>query len=364
MKNSKLKLLLIAGLVATLGLVFTGCQDTSTLEEQPEEQIEYEIALVTDDSLIMDGGHSEVTWNSIVEFGATNGISHKYYKATEATSTAYNEAIDIAVGKGAKVVIADGETLEDVIYEAQDKYKDVKFILINAEPVNEANGDIKVHMNTVAITFATEEAGFLAGYAAVSEGYDRLGFIGENTSLDIRNYGYGFIRGANRAARENGINVEMKYRYCGEDESRDSIYSSAKKWYEDGTELIFVGGYEAVTSVAKAAEAVDGKVIGSGTDRSQLSDRVITSAVVNIPMALNKALMDYKKGNFPGGQVLEYGAAQEGVSLELKNNKLTNSQLSKYEEVLDDIASGEIKIRTGQITSVDEINAPRVIIIK
>ena len=76
--------------------------------EQPEDQVSYEIAMVTDADMIMDGGYSQVAWTAISEFGADKGVSHKYYKAPEASDEAYMETIDNAVEKGAKLIIADG----------------------------------------------------------------------------------------------------------------------------------------------------------------------------------------------------------------------------------------------------------------
>ena len=49
-------------------------------EEQPEEQIDYDIAMVTDAGMIMDGGYSEVAWTAISKFGSEKGVSHTYYQ--------------------------------------------------------------------------------------------------------------------------------------------------------------------------------------------------------------------------------------------------------------------------------------------
>ena len=50
------------------------------------------------------------------------------------------EAISNAVDQGAKVIIADGYSFEDVVYNAQKEYPDVNFILIDAEPVDGESG--------------------------------------------------------------------------------------------------------------------------------------------------------------------------------------------------------------------------------
>ena len=43
-------------------------------EVQPEEQVDYEIAMVTEAGLIMNGGYSEVTWDTISSFGEKRGV--------------------------------------------------------------------------------------------------------------------------------------------------------------------------------------------------------------------------------------------------------------------------------------------------
>ena len=80
-------LLTLVLIIGTFGIMASGC--TEKEEALPEEDVDYEIALVTDDGITDGSGHSEVAWNSIIEFGGLNGISHKYYKATEPTEQAF-----------------------------------------------------------------------------------------------------------------------------------------------------------------------------------------------------------------------------------------------------------------------------------
>lgn len=48
----------------------------------------------------------------------------------------------------------------------------------------------------LSILYAEEQAGYLAGYAAVNEGYTQLGFMGGIAVPAVIRYGYGFIQGA------------------------------------------------------------------------------------------------------------------------------------------------------------------------
>ena len=125
--------------------------------------------------------------------------------------------------------------------------------------------------------------------------------------------------------------------------------------YDKGAQVIFAAGPRIQEPVIEAAEAKDGKVIGSETDQSAKSDKVITSAIYNIRGALKEILGDYAKDSFKGGEVIQYNARNEGVSLELKNNKLSNLTTDQYKEIYDNLASGEIKFNLENIESEKDI---------
>ena len=117
----KTGMLVVIGILAfAFAAVLGGC--TNEEEALPEENVKYEIALVTDDSLVMDGGHSETAWNAITEFGGTHGISHKYYKATEQTDA---DKVKGAI-KDAATEVKDAavDATVDAINDAADASKD------------------------------------------------------------------------------------------------------------------------------------------------------------------------------------------------------------------------------------------------
>ena len=346
-------------LLAAAVLVFAFAACGAPEEEQPEEQIDYEIALVTDAGLIMDGGYSEVAWNAISEFGASEGVSHKYYKAAEATEEAYMATIDNAVSRGAKVIVADGDSFSSAVYKAQETYKDVKFVLIDAEPMNEETGKSKIDKNTTIIEFASEQAGFLAGYGAVKDGFTQLGFMGAAKTPSMMDYGYGFLQGADRAAQENGVNVNVNYHYCSKKEDRTAILDRATAWYNAGTEVIFACGTQLELPVIESAELTDKKVIAFETDKSGMSDTVVTSAVKDIDTALETILKQYKDDEFPGGTTVKYNAANEGIWLELENGKLENLSKGVYEEAYDELANNNAAVKrynSGDIASLGLAN--------
>lgn len=362
MMNGKLKRIIVCAVcvAAAFALCFAlgGCGGQE--EAIPEENVDYEIALVTDDGLINDGGHSEVAWNAIVDFGGTNGISHKYYKAAEPTDSAFEEIIRTAINRGAGLVIIDNSSMQEVAYNMQKEYPEISFAMTESEPYDE-NGDIRVDKNTVAVAFDSGQAGFLAGYTAVNEGFASVGFIGQSESDEIKGFGYGFVKGANRAAKERCSTVSMKYLYCDDSMDSEAVSKMAADMYDDGVECIFAAGGNIQDPVIEAADLHDGKVIGSITDQSSKSERVITSATYDISGAVKKLLKEYKSGEFPGGEIIRYNAFNKGIGLEVRNNRLDKLTQRQYDIVYGMLAGGDIKIRTDRVESPEEIIAPNVV---
>jgi len=346
----------ITALLLSILMIFcmAGCSNTE--DEQPEEQVNYEIAMVTDAGLIMDGGYSEVAWKAITEFGTKNGISHKYYKAAEASQNAYVDTIANAVEKGAKVVIADGHAFEDVVYDAQKKYKNVKFVLIDVQPVDSKNHNVKIAANTTTIMFASEQAGYFAGYAAVKEGFTELGFMGDEKNHVIEDYCLGFVQGADSAAQEYGVQVNVKCCYANNEIDNDVIAKKAKNWYKDGTQVIFACGSIVEQPVIEAAEIQDKKVIGYETDKSAMSDTVITSAIKDFTGALETVLDEYLDDKFPGGEVISYDASNEGVGIEFKNARFNNLDQGDYKSEMQAVAEGNITVKNSQRSTLDSLD--------
>jgi len=357
MKKSVLKkagMLIIGGVVAfAFAAALGGCGNEE--EALPEENVKYEIALVTDDSLVMDGGHSETAWNAITEFGGTHGISHKYYKATEQTDAAFINTIKTAINKGAKVVIVDNNSMANAVYEMQKQYPEIDFILLAAVFDDLENAEDLLTKNTVAAVFDAAQAGYLAGYAAVIDGSTELGFIGQSKTPDVKAFGVGYVKGAERAAGEVGAAVTMDYKYCEEGDSREAVYQKATDMYDGGAQVIFAAGSGIQEAVIEAAEVKDGKVIGSCTDQSAKSDKVITSAVYDIRGALKEILGGYVKDKFQGGLVLPFRADNDGIGLALKNNRLSNLTQDQYDAVLESLAKGEIQLNVDHVESIKDI---------
>lgn len=303
-------LLLVLVLVCTL---FAGCEGGSS-----------EIALITDKGNIDDKSFNQGSWEGVVEFAKANKISHKYYKPEEASDAGYLASIDLAVTGGAKIVVTPGYLFEVAVYEAQTKYPEVKFILLDGAPHTADYSDFNTAANTASIMYAEEESGYLAGYAAVKDGYTKLGFMGGMAVPAVQAFGYGYLKGAEDAAAELGLAdgaISATYHYTGNFEENDTNKATAKTMYQEGTEVIFACGGSVGKSVMAAAQEAGKKVIGVDVDQRYDSETVITSATKGLGASVIQVLEAiYKTNSWSNytGTTTYFDATNDGIGLPTK----------------------------------------------
>ncbi|NLW79699.1 MAG: BMP family ABC transporter substrate-binding protein [Ruminococcaceae bacterium] len=323
----------------------------STPESTPESTggaDGYEIALITDIGTIDDKSFNQGAWEGVVQYAEENNITHKYYQPTEKTDDAYLAGIDLAVEGGAKIIVTPGYLFEVPIFIAQETYPDVTFILIDGSPHNADYSEFLTADNTVGITYAEEQAGYLAGYAAVKDGNTKLGFMGGMAVPAVVRFGYGYIQGADAAAQEMGLgagSITMNYYYTGDFVATPEIQTMSASWYDnDGVEVIFGCGGAVGNSVMAAAQASDKKVIGVDVDQSGESPTVITSAMKELAISVYDTLTNYYAGSFPGGQNLIFSAENDGVGLPWGSSKFETFTQADYDAIYAKLADGSITI--------------------
>jgi basic membrane protein A len=318
----------------------------ATPDANANEAGKYELALITDVGTIDDKSFNQGSWEGVEAYAKEFNKTYKYYKPTEKSDDAYLQSIDLAIKAGAKVIVCPGYLFEVPIFTAQTKYPEVKFIILDGAP-HAGDYNVQVADNTNAIFYAEEEAGFLAGYAIVKEGYTKLGFMGGIAVPAVVRYGYGFIQGANAAAEELGLAndaVQVKYTYVGNFDASPESQAKAASWYNGGTEVIFACGGAVGNSVMKAAEAANTKVIGVDVDQSNESKTVITSSMKNLSKSVYDALTSYYANSFPGGTVATLDATVEAVQLPMDTSTFAKFTKADYDAIYARIVKKEFKI--------------------
>jgi len=330
--------LLMFAMIFTMAGTFAACGGS--------QSDTYELALVTDVGTIDDKSFNQGAWEGLVQYADENSITHKYYQPTEKSTEAYVEAIGLAVDGGAKVIVCPGYLFEIAVYQAQTLYPDTKFIILDGYPhESDTNYDAVVKDNVYSIFFKEDQAGFLAGYAAVKGGYTKLGFVGGMEVPAVIRYGIGYVQGAEYAAKEMGVkSIAIKYHYTGGFSPTPEAQTLAASWYNDGTQVIFAAAGGAGNSVMAAAEAAGKFMIGVDVDQSSQSDSVITSAMKGLGVAVYDGLKAYYDGKFPGGKIVYMGADVNGVGLPMDSTKIDGFTKTDYDAIFAKLADGTIKV--------------------
>ncbi len=333
-----------------LVLCLLACMAACTPQE--EEKAVYEIALIpTEMSQLDDKSFNQSAYEGIVEYAKAHNIGYKVYEPASKSQEQYLLQINTAIENGAKVVVTPGFNFESTILAAQDQYPDTKFVLIDGIPNNGAYDQTrveKVGSNTYSVFFSEEQAGFLAGYAIVKDGFRKLGFLGGKEFPAVVRFGYGFIQGAEYAAKELKLGdnaVEIKFGYCGDFLQTPQNQAYAASWYNAGTEVIFACGGAVGLSVMQAAQGLQNKwVIGVDCDQSMESERVITSSMKMMKHAVAQSIASFYNNEFPGGKSVILGAASDGIGLPIDSSRFRSFSKTDYEAIYQAIKTDENQI--------------------
>lgn len=314
----------------------------------------YEIAFVTDLGQLLDKSFNQGTWEGVKRFAKENDKTYKYYQpanGNQATDDDRYNAMKAAADAGARVIICAGYLQAEAIRKAAKEYKDVGFIFIDGSVIRESEDENSAPLkNVAAIDYNEEQSGFLAGYAAVADGYTRLGFTGGGggTNPSCTRFAYGYVQGADAAAEKEGKTVEMKlsWEYGASFSPSAELQTMLNGWYANGTEIIFCCGGPMCQSAFAAASANEGAVIGVDVDQSVESDTVVTSAMKglreSVLYTLEKVYSD--KWDELGGQQTTLGAKEDAVGLPVKSWSMESFTVERYNELFDKLKNGEIKV--------------------
>ena len=333
-------------------------------DEMTSEDGKYLIAFVTDVGSLKDQSFNQGTYDGVKLYAANNGKSYKYYQpanGNEATDDDRIDAMKLACENGAEIVVAAGFMQEAALREAAKTYPNVHFVFIDGYPIqaeatkrdesgNPMPNPSPILTNVAGIAFMEEQAGYLAGYAAVMDGYTKLGFTGGGggTNPACQRYGYGFVQGAEAAAAKKDVQVEINYSwlYGANFSPSAELNTMATGWYKNGTEIIFCCGGGMFESVSNAAAAEDCKVVGVDVDQSFQSATVVTSAMKGLADATSWAIAKHFDGKFAdiGGTATSLGAADNAVGLPTATWSLKGWTVAEYEALFADIVAGKVAI--------------------
>ena len=358
MKISRRRFLIAAGAAAAAS-VLSACggsdSNSSSAAAEGDDKIRM-VALTCDTGTIDDESFNQTSWEAISGY---MGEDCQYYiPEADASDEDRETLIRQAVNDGADVVVCVGYVYGASLAWAADQYPDVKFIAVDV--TLDDIGTDAVPANCYCLTFKEEQAGYLAGYAAVKDGYTRLGFLGGMAVPAVIRYGYGYVQGADAAAQELSADIAINYFYAGQFYGDANLTSRMEGWYANGTEIVFASGGGVYTSAVEAALKNNGYVIGVDVDQNFVGangvadgnyayNPFVTSATKNMTVAIQDALDGINEGSWDtmAGTEVNFGLEDgDYIALPTADDSWNFKTFTKeeYEAVKEKIASGEITV--------------------
>ena len=370
-KKVLLVTLLVVAIVASC-FAFTACN-----KDKGDGDKGVKVAMITDYGDITDQSFNQTTYEACKAYCDANNIKFKYYKPTGNSTEARVASVNTAIAEGYTIIVMPGYAFGGTIVEVAENNPEIKFVALDV-----ARGDLleakygkeydynpdnpkwtyQLPSNVTCFVYQEEISGFMAGYAAVKEGYKKLGFLGGMAVPAVIRFGFGFVQGVNAAAVEMNIanEVSVNYVYGGKFNGTPEITAVMDTWYQGGTEVVFACGGGIFTSACEAATkaGVNGKVIGVDTDQSYIingkygAGLCITSAMKGLAPTVNTILTDIFAGkweNYAGkinkmGLVSGTDASLNYVQLPTATWSMTNFTKADYATLVGKIFDGTITI--------------------
>lgn len=355
MKKRKFGLVLSSVLAASAILGACGAKDEEPKKEnenastgETSNEDAFTVAMVTDVGGVDDKSFNQSAWEGVQAFGKEHGLSKGEggYDYLQSKSDAdYEPNLNALLRRDFNLIFGVGYMMEDAITAIAEENPDGHFTIIDG--VVEAD-------NVVSVMFKEQEGAFLAGVAAAKMSKSgKIGFVGGMDIPVINRFHAGFVAGAKAANPD----IEIQEKYTEAFDKADLGKITANSMYSSGVDVIFHAAGatgNGVFSEAKERKKKDPNanvwVIGVDADQYEEGkvDDTTNVTLTSMLKGVNAAVVDIsnksKNGQFPGGQTLTYGLAEDGVKLADSRGAIPEDVQKVIEEYKAKIVSGEIVV--------------------
>ena len=267
--------------------------------------------------IIAQGGLGDGSWNDTANAGFQSGLEKTGVegRTIESADVAAQgeEIMRRAADGGFGLVISlewiHGEPMEML---AKD-YPDTNWVIMNQT----RTGD-----NIASVVFGEHEGSFLASALAAQvttdtsiEGINAdatIGVIGGFKAPGIDKFIVGYIQGAKAVNPD----IEVKVAYADSFGDPAKGLQMANAMFDEGADIVYQVAGGTGIGIIEAAKARGHYAIGVDSDQDGMAPgNVLTSMVKRVDVAVDEIVTGYAADNFPGGEVIQFGLAENGVAL-------------------------------------------------
>lgn len=318
--------------------------------DEPEDALQDRgalIAFAAGSAYGLDNGPDAAVWRGVQTFAATFGYAAQSFVTQDETPEACAAVLREAAESGAELVVCRGDAMAGALFEMQRSYPTVSYLLLEGEPHSEDYASYETTINTHCVLFAVEQAGYLAGYAAVREGYTALGFVGADSMPETVRYCTGMMQGAEAAAEREGQQVRLEVWLVGSGAADDAVTARMSSWYADGVQLIVPAGGRLVESCIAAAQASGGRVLNAGWDAAALDPSMLSSTLLNYSVVTQRKLYDFFTAGNWGDQASRterLDASAAAISMPLTGWPFSRFTREDYTELYTGLYDGTLRV--------------------
>ena len=273
---------------------------------RPTPEKKFRVGMVTDVGGIDDKSFNATSWQGMELAKQELGVDVAYLESQQQADYAAN--ITQFIDQGYDMIITVGFLLGDDTAKFAKANPNVKFAIVDFAydpPIP----------NVLGLTFATDEAAFLAGYLAA--GMTKTGKVGTFGGIKIPPvtiFMVGFEYGVNYYNQKHGTNVQVlgwstakdDGLFVGNFESTDDGRRAGEELIAEGADIIMpVAGPVGLGTAAAVRDNPGTMLIGVDTDwcisAAEYCPVVLTSVMKNMHIAVRDAIKMAKEGTFQGG---------------------------------------------------------------
>ncbi|MFP5308489.1 MAG: BMP family protein [Actinomycetes bacterium] len=296
--------------VAATALLMTACGQAPdegtdpTATGAPTEAVDVKACQVTDTGGVDDRSFNQTAYAGLERAESELGAE---IAVLESSSDAdFEPNINEFVSQECDLIVTVGFLLGEATEAAAQANPDTDFAIVDFAYETEYD-------NLLGLTFATDQAAFLAGYvAAAMTETGKVGTYGGINIPPVTIFMDGFLAGVRYHNQEKGTSVEVlgwdgtDGTFTGDFESQDNGRQVTDQLLSNGADIIMpVAGPVGLGSAAAIEEAGSGKLIWVDTDgfesANQFSSLMLTSVMKNMDVAVFDAIAAVADDSFAGG---------------------------------------------------------------
>lgn len=275
-------------------------QQTQQPQEQTPAKVDFTVGMATDVGGLDDDSFNAAAYRGIMRAVEELGIDKIVIESKRQED--YITNLQTLIDGGADLVWGVGFMMQAALDEMAKNNPDHNFALID-EQVDQPNA--------ASVLFKEQEGSFLVGYiAGKTTQTKRVGFVGGVESPVIGRFEAGYRAGVKAACPD--CQVDVIYAAAFDDPAKGK--DIALSMFNAGADVVFHAAGGTGQGVIEAAEEKNLFAIGVDSDQNYLApNNVLTSMIKRVDVAVYDVIKQAVEGNFPAGQVMRFGLAEDGV---------------------------------------------------